>query len=94
MVVGRKRKRYVLFACSGQLNSELRKELTRLVLHRHPDLEKLVWLDGGLIAKTDTTHLVEIKGGPPFRTGKVELSAKSASGSISKLKRMASDSER
>jgi hypothetical protein len=93
MVVGRRRKRYLLLASKGPTDEETRKELTRLVLERHPGLEKkkMVWLDGGLIVRTDAEHLIGMKWGPPFRVGEAELVSASASGSISKLKRMASE---
>jgi len=92
MVVGRKRKRYVFLSSSEPTDEETRREFTRLVLERHPSLEKkkMLWLDGGLIVRTDVEHLIEIKWGPAFRVGHAELVTKSASGSISKLKRMAS----
>ena len=92
MVVGRKRKRYLFLSSNGPTDAETRKEFTRLVLERNPSLEKkkMVWLDGGLIVRTDVEHLVEMKGGPAFRVGGTELVTRSASGSISKLKRMAS----
>jgi len=91
MVVGRRRKRYVLLTSAAQMDAETRKELTRAVLERYPELGKrMLWVDGGLIIRTDIEPLTEMKGGPAFRVGQVELSASLASGSISKLKRMAS----
>ena len=94
MVVGRKRKRYVLFASSGQTSPEERKELSRLILERHTAVDKkMVWMDQGLIVKTDAAHLIEIKGGPVLRFGEIELVARCTSGSISKLKRMATGGE-
>jgi len=93
MVAGRKRKRYLFFSSSGPTDAESRKEFTRLVLERHPGLDrrKMVWLDGGLIVRTDVEHLIEMKWGPAFRVGETLLATERASGSISKLKRMASD---
>jgi hypothetical protein len=92
MVVGRKRKRYLFLSSSGPTDAEMRKEFTRLVVERHPSLEKkkMLWLDRGLIVRTDVEHLIEMKWGPAFRVGDTELVTVSASGSISKLKRMAS----
>jgi hypothetical protein len=93
MVVGRKRKRYLFLASSGPTDEEARKEFTRIILERHPGLDrkKMVWLDQGVIVRTDPEGLLEMKWGPAFRVGATELVTKSASGSISKLKRMASD---
>lgn len=93
MAVGRSRKRYVLFSSSRATDAESRKGLVELMLARHPSLErkKMVWVEHGLIVRTDVTRLAEVKGSPPLRLGDVTLTAARTSGSISKLKRMVPD---
>jgi hypothetical protein len=63
----------------------------RLLLQRYPDLDtkKMVWVGNSLIFRTDQLRLPEIKLDLVIRVGGVSLVPKSASGSISKLKRAA-----
>ncbi|MDA4123049.1 MAG: hypothetical protein OK456_07720 [Thaumarchaeota archaeon] len=96
MVVGRKRKRYVFLETSNPTDVEVRKELTRLVLEKHPsiDRKKMVWVERGLIVRTDPEHLIEMRTGDRVKFGETEMVSRLTSGSISKLKRMASGTAR
>ena len=92
MTVERKRKRYLLLCSSAPIDEESKKELTRLILSRYPlEAKRLVWLERGLIVRTDVVQLEEMKRGLALRVGEVELATKSVSGSISKLKKMAKE---
>ena len=96
MAAGRSRKRYLLFITSAPTDTETRREFSRLMLEQHPSLDrkKMVWLERGLIIRTDADHLAEMKAVSALRAGETEMVTKSVSGSISKLKRMASQSGR
>ena len=96
MAAGRSRKRYVLLFTNAPTDTETRREFTRLILEQHPSLDrkKMVWLERGLIVRTDIEHLAEMKAVSALRVGETKMVTKSASGSISKLKRMASESRR
>jgi len=95
MTVGRKRKRYLLLTSGTSVGTEEQKELTLLILERFPDMERrLVWLERGLIVRTDAERLAEVKVALALKVGEVRLETKSVSGSISKLKRMMKDGGR
>jgi hypothetical protein len=95
VTVGRKRKRYLLLTSNRQIDAEARKEFTRLIVERFPDIErKLVWLDSGLIVRTDVERLAAMKAALALRVRDVQLETRSVSGSISKLKRMTTGGER
>jgi len=90
VTVGRKRKRYLLLRSGRPINEDARKEFTRLILQRFPDIErKLVWLEEGLIVRTDVERLSAVKAALALTVGDIQLETRSVSGSISKLKRMA-----
>ena len=86
-----KRKRYLLLSSETEVSPEAQKDAVRLLLQRYPDLDtkKMVWEGNSLIFRTDQHRLVEMKLNLELRVGDVLLLPKSASGSISKLKRAA-----
>jgi hypothetical protein len=86
-----KRKRYLLLSSDKEVGLAEQKDAVRLLLQKYPDLDqkKMVWVGNSLIFRTDQHRLVEMKLSLELRVGDVVLSPKSASGSISKLKRAA-----
>lgn len=85
------RKRYIILRSDGPVDAETRKEFTRMVRERYPDLAKnrLVWLEDALIVRTDQNRLKEMERTLALRAREVQLVPMRASGSISKLKRLA-----
>ena len=87
--MGRNRKRYLLLTSNRTIDPQTRSELNRLILERYPHFErKLVWLDKGLIVRTDLRNLPGMKVALALTVGETQLQTRSVSGSISKLKRM------
>jgi hypothetical protein len=86
-----KRKRYLLLSSEKEVSPSDQKEAVRRLLQRYPDLDmkKMVWVGNSLIFRTDQLRLPEMKLSLVIRFGEVTLAPKSASGSISKLKRAA-----
>jgi hypothetical protein len=86
-----RRKRYLLLSSEEVVGPSEQKEAVRLLLERYPDLDakKMVWMGNSLIFRTDQLRLPEMKLNLVIRVGGAKLVPKSASGSISKLKRAA-----
>jgi hypothetical protein len=86
-----KRKRYLLLSSDKEIGLPGQKEAVRLLFERYPDLDpkKMAWVGSSLIFRTDQLRLPEMKLNLVIRVGEATLSPKSASGSISKLKRAA-----
>ena len=91
MTAPQKRKRYLLLSSESEVGPEERKEAVRVLLQRYPDLDqkKIVWVGNSLIFRTDQFRLPEMKLGLVIRLGEAVMRPRSASGSISKLKRAA-----
>lgn len=85
------RKRYIIFRSDRPIDQEKQKELTRMIRERYPDLAKnrVVWLEDGLIVRTDQDHIMEVQKTLALRAGEIQLVPMRVSGSISKLKRLA-----
>ncbi len=91
MTASRGRKRYLLLSGDRPVDPESQKEITRLIFQRYPDLGKnrVVWVNGSLIVRTDHLRLPEMKESLAMKAGGVELVTRRVSGSIGKLKRLA-----
>ncbi len=61
-----------------------------MIFERYPDMGKnrVVWVNGSLIVRTDHLHLAEMEQTLAMKVGESELAARRVSGSISKLKRL------
>jgi hypothetical protein len=62
----------------------------RLILERYPPMprKRIVWLENGLIVRTDNVRLAEMKESLALKVGETELQTWRVSGSIGKLKRL------
>ena len=90
--VGKKRKRYLLLSCSGEATEETRAGIARFTKERYTGIgEKAVILvHNGVIIRTDNAQIDRLRiDFGRFDFGGLTLRARSVSGSISKLKRLA-----
>ena len=90
--VGKKRKRYLLLSCSGEATEEIRDGIARFTKERYKGIgEKAVILvRNGVIIRTDNAQIDRLRTDfEGFDFGGLTLRARSVSGSISKLKRLA-----
>ena len=89
--VGKKRKRYLLLACSGEVTEELRERVARFAKERYTGIgeKAVIPLGNAMIIRTDNLQIDRLR--EDFRSFDAEgltLRACSVSGSISKLKRL------
>ncbi len=90
--VGKKRKRYLLLSCGGEATEEIRDGIVRFTKERYKGIgEKAVILvRNGVIIRTDNAQIDRLRTDfARFDLGGLTLRARSVSGSISKLKRLA-----
>lgn len=91
MTAGRARKRYLLLSGERPVEGEGQRVINGLIFKRYPDLGKnrVVWVNGSLIVRTDNLRLEEMKESLALSAGGVKLETRRVSGSIGKLKRLA-----
>lgn len=90
--VGKKRKRYILLSCSGEATEELRDGIAKFTKERYTGIgEKAVILvRNGVIIRADNIQIDRLRTDfGHFDFEGLTLRARSVSGSISKLKRLA-----
>ncbi len=90
--VGKKRKRYLLLSCSGEASEELRAGIARFTKERYTGVgeKAVILIRNGVIIRADNTQIERLRTDfAHFDFGGLTLRARSASGSISKLKRLA-----
>ncbi len=89
---GKRRKRYLLLSCTGELTEEVREGIARFAKERYEGVgeKAVILLRGGVIIRTDNIQIDRMRTDfGAFEIGGLTLRARSTSGSISKLKRLA-----
>jgi hypothetical protein len=89
---GKKRKRYLLLTCSGDVTEELRERVARFARERYSGISEkaVIPLGRAMIIRTDHLQLGRLREDFfRFEAEGLTLTARSVSGSISKLKRLA-----
>ncbi len=89
---GKRRKRYLLLSCTGEPTEEVRDGIVRFAKERYEGVgdKAVILLRDGLIIRTDNVQIDRVKNDfEAFEIGGLTLRARSTSGSISKLKRLA-----
>ena len=90
--VGKKRKRYILLSCNGEVSDELRERVLRFAKERYTGIgeKAVIPLERAVIIRTDNLQIDRVRADfRNFDAAGLTLSARSVSGSISKLKRLA-----
>jgi hypothetical protein len=90
--VGKKRKRYLLLSCSGEATEEIRAGIARFAKERYKGIgeKAVIIVPKGVIIRTDNAQIDRLRTDfGRFDLGGLTLRARSVSGSISKLKRLA-----
>jgi hypothetical protein len=89
---GKKRKRYILLSCSGEVTEELRERVARFARERYTGIgeKAVIPLGRAVIIRTDHLQIDRLRTDfASFEAAGLTLTARSVSGSISKLKRLA-----
>ncbi len=89
---GKRRKRYLLLSCTGELTEEVRDGIARFAKERYEGVgdKAVILVRGGVIIRTDNVQIDRMRADfEVFEVGGLTLRARSISGSISKLKRLA-----
>jgi len=85
---GPRHKRYLLLTSEEKIDEPTRKGLSEVIAKRHPEvLRKAVWLERGLIVRTDNVEVDEVRAALEVGFGEVSLKSALTSGSIGKLKK-------
>ena len=83
-------KRYLMLSSAAQIDEQAKRDLEAIISKRYPQLlKKAVWLERGLIVRTDNVELESVKAALEVTAGGVSLKPTLTSGSIGKLKKAA-----